>query len=80
MSATTKEVFEILLSSTTLTKLPPNAGPDTGLKEMGVDSLDVMQFILALQEKYGVEIPEADINAMSSIAKVVEYLNLGMAE
>lgn len=75
MIVTTKEIFDILLSSTTLKKLPPDAGPDTGLKDMGVDSLDVMQFVLALQEKYGVEIPDADIGALSSVANITEYLN-----
>ena len=45
------------------------------LTDQGVDSLGLFNIILLLQEKYDLEIPDADIDAMDTIQAIIDYLN-----
>ncbi|MFT5440709.1 MAG: acyl carrier protein [Alphaproteobacteria bacterium] len=48
---------------------------DMPLTDQGVDSLGLFNIILLLQEKYDLEIPDADIDAMDTIQAIIDYLN-----
>ncbi|MBC6490115.1 acyl carrier protein [Flavihumibacter stibioxidans] len=41
---------------------------------LGIDSFDALQFLMALDERTGVDIPEEDYGKISTLAKVVEYV------
>jgi acyl carrier protein len=43
--------------------------------DVGLDSLDHVAFLLAVDEKYGVNIPDEDINLCYSLDSTVTYLN-----
>lgn len=42
--------------------------------ELDVDSMDFLNFVIAVHEKTGVEIPERDYPKLSSLNKAVAYL------
>ena len=48
---------------------------DTNIaKDLGADSLDVVELLMAIEEEFDVEIPDEDIEALKTIGDVVEYI------
>lgn len=43
-------------------------------KDLGADSLDVFELIMALEEEYGVEIPAEEAEEMSTLGDLIEYM------
>ncbi|RDU72038.1 acyl carrier protein [Helicobacter brantae] len=43
--------------------------------DLNADSLDVVELIMALEEKLGVEIPDEDAEKMTSVGDVVAYID-----
>ena len=49
---------------------------ETSFKDdLGADSLDLFEMVMALEEEYGKEIPSEDLEKLTTIGEVVEYLN-----
>jgi acyl carrier protein len=48
---------------------------DTSLRTAGVDSLDLMNILLQIEEKYGVKIPDEVAAELDSIDHIVSYLH-----
>jgi len=42
--------------------------------DLGADSLDAVELIMALEEKFGIEIPDADAEAMLTINDAIKYI------
>lgn len=42
--------------------------------ELGLDSVDAMSLIIALEEEFGIVIPDAKVKDMTSIEQVVSYI------
>ena len=50
-------------------------GMETSFKEdLDVDSLDLFELVMALEEEYDVEIPSEDLEKITTVGAVVEYL------
>lgn len=47
---------------------------DTRLSEAGIDSLEMMNILLGVEEKYGVKIPDEHISALRTVDDIVNYL------
>jgi acyl carrier protein len=47
---------------------------DTPLRDAGVDSLDMMNVFLAVEEAFGIRIPDADTERLHSVDDFVRYL------
>lgn len=64
----------------TLGEIAPEAdldavAPDKDLREeLDLDSMDFLNFVIALHEKLGVDIPEADYPQLQSLDGAVGYL------
>lgn len=43
--------------------------------DLNADSLDVVELIMALEEKLGVEIPDEDAEKLTSVGDVVAYVD-----
>jgi acyl carrier protein len=41
---------------------------------LGADSLDIVELIMALEEEYEIEIPDEDVEKMATVGDVVEYI------
>lgn len=50
-------------------------------EDLGADSLDLFELVMALEDKYSVEIPADDLASIATVGDVVEYLkNKGVEE
>ena len=47
---------------------------DSQLLELGVDSLDLVELVMMLEEEYNIEVRDEDSVAFVSVGAVVEYL------
>lgn len=73
MNATREEILAIIENegvSVDLAALRENAL----LTEAGIDSLEMMNVFLAIEEKFGIKIPDEDLDALSTIDGIVAYL------
>ena len=43
-------------------------------EDLGVDSLDLFELVMALEEKYEVEIPSEELAELTTVGAVMEYL------
>lgn len=43
-------------------------------KDLEVDSLDLFELVMALEEEYDVEIPSEDLERLTTVGAVMEYL------
>ncbi|WP_058557575.1 acyl carrier protein [Thiohalocapsa sp. ML1] len=48
---------------------------DRTLSDLGIDSLDVATIFLAIQERYGVSVPDAEIDAINTVNLIVARIN-----
>lgn len=46
----------------------------TFIDDLGADSLDVVELIMAFEEEFDMEIPEAEAEKISTVGDVVEYI------
>ena len=44
------------------------------IDDLGADSLDVVELVMALEEEFDMEIPDADAEKISTVNDVVEYI------
>ena len=52
-----------------------NLTPETSFKEdLGADSLDLFELVMALEEEFDVEIPSEDLEEIKTIADVEAYI------
>ena len=47
----------------------------TFIDDLGADSLDVVELIIALEEEFGIEIPETEAEKVVTVGDVVDYIN-----
>ena len=46
----------------------------TFVDDLGADSLDLFELVMALEEKYEVEIPSEELAELTTVGAVMEYL------
>ena len=44
------------------------------IDDLGADSLDIVELIMALEEEFDLEIPDAEAEKVSTVNDVVEYI------
>lgn len=42
--------------------------------DLGADSLDLFELVMALEEEYGIEIPTDDLAQITTVGEVIDYL------
>lgn len=45
------------------------------IEDLGADSLDTVELVMALEEEFGVEIPDEDAEKMSNVGEAVKYIS-----
>ena len=43
--------------------------------DLGADSLDQVELVMALEEEFGSEIPEEDVDQLQTVGQVIEYIS-----
>lgn len=50
-------------------------GLDTSFKDdLGADSLDLFELVMALEEEYGIEIPSEELESLTTVGAIIDYL------
>ena len=44
------------------------------IEDLGADSLDTVELVMALEEEFGVEIPDEDAEKMGSVGDAIKYI------
>ena len=44
------------------------------IDDLGADSLDIVELIMALEEEFGIEIPDSDAEKVTTVEDVVNYI------
>ncbi|ULQ54630.1 acyl carrier protein [Flavihumibacter fluvii] len=70
-----KSIIVTLLKSVAPDSSPELLKPDDDIRQgLDMDSFDALQFIVALDERLGVEIPEEDYGKITTLSKLLDYL------
>ena len=65
----------VLLQQIAPDTVPATLKLEENIREtLNIDSFDFLQFIIALHEKTGVEIPEEDYGKINTIQNAIEYI------
>lgn len=44
------------------------------IDDLGADSLDIVELVMALEEEFDIEIPDADAEKVTTVGDVVDYI------
>ena len=44
------------------------------IEDLGADSLDTVELVMALEEEFGIEIPDEDAEKMTSVGDSIKYI------
>ncbi|MCL1793702.1 MAG: acyl carrier protein [Oscillospiraceae bacterium] len=68
-----EKIVEII--SAQLKADPENILPATSVTEdLGADSLDVVELLMAIDEEFGVNVPDEDIPSLKTVQDIVDYV------
>ncbi|MBM4140342.1 MAG: acyl carrier protein [Nitrospira sp.] len=45
------------------------------VEDLGADSLDTVELVMAFEEAFGIEIPDEDAEKISKVKDAIEYIN-----
>ena len=45
------------------------------VEDLGADSLDTVELVMALEEEFGIEIPDEDAEKMSAVGEAIKYIS-----
>jgi len=48
------------------------------IEDLGADSLDIVELVMAMEEVFDIEIPDDDAAAITSVKDAIEYINTHM--
>lgn len=54
---------------------PKDVKPDSSfIDDLGADSLDTVELVMALEEEFNAEIPDSDAEQLTTVQKTIEYI------
>ena len=48
---------------------------DTSFEDLGIDSLEIFEIVMALEDEFDIEIPNEDVEDIKTVGAIVEYIN-----
>lgn len=73
-TCTNTDIVNLLIESEALTHEIP-VSYDASFKEMGITSLDKFNLFLLIEERFGIQVPDADFAALNNINETVAYVS-----
>ena len=74
MKATVENIKDVIAEAEVLGEAEEMKN-DIPLSDQGIDSLDVVNVYLLLEEKFDIKIPDEDLEQVQTIDDIVEYIN-----
>ena len=74
MEAIFERVKEVIGEQLGIEDLDTITMETTFIDDLGADSLDIVELIMALEEEFDMEIPEAEAEKISAVGDVAEYI------
>ena len=73
MSSTAEKVKEIVVNQLGVS---PDQATDTAkfIEDLGADSLDQVELIMALEEEFGADIPDEDAEKLTTVGDAIKYI------
>jgi NADH dehydrogenase (ubiquinone) 1 alpha/beta subcomplex 1 len=55
---------------------PSKVSPETKfVDDLGLDSLDIVEVVMAIEDEFAIEIPDQEADKISSIAEAIDYIS-----
>lgn len=70
-----KKIKEFVTLANSEFKIENDNDFDRALDEIGLDSLDFMSVLFSVQDEYGIQIPEEDIEQLVSLGELAKYID-----
>ncbi len=51
------------------------SGPASFIDDLGADSLDTVELVMALEEEFDIEIPDEDAEKIITVQNAIDYIN-----
>jgi len=48
--------------------------PASFIEDLGADSLDIVELVMAFEEEFGVEVPDEDAEKLQTVGDVIKYI------
>ena len=48
------------------------------MEDLGADSLDVVEMLMAMEDSFGITVPDEDIEELVTVSDIVEYVESNM--
>lgn len=45
------------------------------IEDLGADSLDTVELVMAFEEEFGIEVPDEDAEKLTSVGEIISYVN-----
>ncbi len=45
------------------------------IEDLGADSLDTVELVMAFEEEFGIEVPDEDAEKLQSVGDIITYVN-----
>ena len=71
---TARRVKDLIADSlgVTLTQVVPDA---SFIDDLGADSLDIVELVMAIEKEFNVEIPDEDAEKISTVQDAIDYIS-----
>lgn len=56
-------------------KLDEITNSSSFIEDLGADSLDTVELVMALEEEYDIEIPDEDVENLTTLGKISAYID-----
>ena len=74
MEITEKDIKDLMKQIDIIKDSIDSIDAEVSLIEQGIDSLDMLNVYLLIEEKYNIKIPDEDIPKLTSIKNIVDYI------
>jgi len=72
--AVQEKITEIIVEQ--LGVKPEEVTPEASfVDDLGADSLDTVELVMALEEEFGIEIPDEDAEKMTTVGDAIKYID-----
>ena len=80
MSEVAKKVKSIIAEHLGIDDLEKITNDAKFIDDLGADSLDTVEVVMALEEEFGIEIPDEDAEKITTVGQAVKYIEDKLAK